>query len=131
MNTFKDRVVRTMRANLNEVLDRIRDFEDQGGIDGLFNRDHGRLGDGRSEHYDEPLQDEHREKTIRDYYANLEVPYGSDLETVKASYVKLMRRYHPDRHSNNPEMEAMATELSQELSQAYSAVRAWLKNGRY
>lgn len=131
MNSLKDRVVRTVRANLNEVLDRIRDFEDQGGIDGLFNRDQERLGDGRSDSHTEAPQSGFREKTIRDYYANLEVPYGSDLKTVKASYVRLMRRYHPDRHSNDPEMEAMATELSQELSQAYSAVRAWLKNGRY
>lgn len=119
-----------MRANLNDVLDRIREFESQGGFETLFDEERSRLGDGHTGGTD-PVPPRGGKKGIRDYYANLEVPYGSDIDTVKASYLKLMRRYHPDRYTNDPEMEALATELSQEISQAYTAVKSWLKNGGY
>lgn len=133
MNAFKDRVVRAVRANLNDVLDRIREFEDAGGFETLFDfeTDATRIGDERFASNGEPVDPRRREKSIREYYANLEVPYGSDLAKVKASYLRLMRQYHPDRHSNDEQMEALATELSQELSQAYSAIQSWLKNGGY
>lgn len=133
MNAFKDRVFRAVRANLNDVLDRIREFEDAGGFETLFDfeADSARLGSEHSSSSHEPMDAPRREKSIREYYANLEVPYGSDLPTVKASYLRLMRQYHPDRHSNDEQMEALATELSQELSQAYSAIQSWLKNGGY
>lgn len=130
MNDFKDRVFRSVRANLNDVLERIREFESQGGFETLFDGDHGRLGDGKTGGSD-PVKPGGAQKGIREYYANLEVPYGSDLKTVKASYLVLMRRYHPDRHADDPEMEALATELSQEISQAYTAIKSWLKNGGY
>lgn len=130
MSEFKDRVFRSVRANLNDVLDRIREFESQGGFETLFNEDRGRLGDGQTGGTD-PVKPRGTQKGIREYYANLEVPYGSDLKTVKASYLMLMRRYHPDRYTNDPEMEALATELSQEISQAYTAIQSWLKNGGY
>ena len=130
MSHFKDRIFRSVRANLNDVLDRIREFESQGGFETLFDEERSRLGDGHTGGTD-PVPPRGAKKGIRDYYANLEVPYGSDIDTVKASYLKLMRRYHPDRYTNDPEMEALATELSQEISQAYTAIKSWLKNGGY
>jgi DnaJ-domain-containing protein 1 len=131
MSTFKDRVVRTVRANLNDVLERIREFEAQGGFDAFFEAERERLGDERFGGSSNEAGGSAAKKGIREYYANLEVPYGSDLDTVKASYLRLMRRYHPDRYSKDSEMEALATELSQEISQAYTAVKSWLENGRY
>ena len=52
------------------------------------------------------------------------------METVKKSYRRLMQKYHPDRYANDPEMEKLATELSQELSQAYKAIKAYHKHGK-
>ena len=40
---------------------------------------------------------------IRRAYAALEVPAGSDFETVRKSYRRLMRKYHPDLHAGTPE----------------------------
>lgn len=132
MSNFKDRFVRTLRANLNDVLDRVKEFEEEGGFEDLFDSisegDWERVGrrSGR-----EQIGGRSSEKSIREYYANLEVPYGSDLETVKESYRRLMRRYHPDKYAKDDEMEQLATELSQELTQAYHAIKKWLESGSY
>ena len=135
MANFKDRFVRAVRANLNDVLDRVKDFEQKGGFDKLFDSiAAGEWEEIGSEQAGEGSSGERNttgEKTIREYYANLEVPYGSDLETVKESYRRLMRRYHPDRYANDSDMEELATELSQEITQAYHAVKSWLESGRY
>ena len=42
------------------------------------------------------------------YYANLEIPYGSDLETVDRAWKRLLRKYHPDRHATDPGAAATA-----------------------
>ena len=124
--SLKDRIQRSMRQNLNELLDRVSEFEDQGGFRRLVEPIVDELG------IDTPAPPARSgEKSIRDYYANLEVPYGSDLETVKESYRRLMRKYHPDRHSASPEMEALATELTQEITRAYQAIESYLTTGRY
>lgn len=115
-----------MRANLNELLDRVSDFEDQGGFRKIVDPIVEELGFTPPE----PIP-RGGEKTLREYYANLEVPYGSDLETVKESYRRLMRKYHPDKHSSSPEMEAIATELTQEITRAYRAVESYLSTGHY
>lgn len=115
-----------MRANLNDLLDLVSDFEEQGGFRRIVDPLVEELG---FEPPEPPAQK--GEKSIREYYANLEVPYGSDLETVKESYRRLMRKYHPDKHSSSPEMEAIATELTQEITRAYRAVESYLATGRY
>jgi DnaJ-domain-containing protein 1 len=62
-----------------------------------------------------------RDPQINAYYERLEVPIGSDWETVKAAYRRLMRKYHPDLHGHkSPEKLKAATEVSQALTQAYN-----------
>ena len=53
-------------------------------------------------------------------YAQLEAPYGADLQTVRKCYRAMMRKYHPDMHSQNPEKQRIATDLSQRLTMAYN-----------
>jgi len=60
-------------------------------------------------------------------YASLEVGRDADLEAVKAQYRKLIRRYHPDRHANEPDKHAVAVELAQKLTKAYMKIRAHLE----
>lgn len=127
--SLKDRLQRALRANLNQVLDRVSEFESEGGFRNFVDPLAEELG--FDEFINEPTPKGASEKTIREYYANLEVPMGADLETVKESYRRLMRKYHPDRHSADPEMEKLATELSQELTRAYQAVESYIKTGNY
>jgi DnaJ-domain-containing protein 1 len=54
------------------------------------------------------------------YYARLELSYGAPWEDVKASYRRLMRKYHPDLHAGSPAKLKAATEVSQALTQAYN-----------
>ena len=130
MSEIKDRFMRMVRANLNDMLDRVAEFEDRGGfktvLDDFLEGREPELGPAPDE---EPEPDRNwtpprseDEKTIRDYYANLEVPYGADKESVKKSYRRLMKKYHPDRFSESPKMQKLATELSQELTRAYREV---------
>jgi len=64
---------------------------------------------------------------IRKAYAALEVPAGSDFETVKKSYRRLMRKYHPDLHGGAPEKSRAATDLTQRLTQAYKTLEKHLR----
>ncbi len=56
---------------------------------------------------------------LAQYYANLEVPYGSDIRTVRSGWKKLLKRYHPDLHSDSPEKQQIAEELVKQLNHAY------------
>jgi DnaJ-domain-containing protein 1 len=64
---------------------------------------------------------------LRKAYAALEVPAGSDFETVKKSYRRLMRKYHPDLHGGAPEKSRAATDLTQRLTQAYKTLEKQLR----
>jgi DnaJ-domain-containing protein 1 len=64
---------------------------------------------------------------LRRAYAALEVPVGSNFETVRKSYRALMRKYHPDHHSESPEKQKTATELTQKLTEAYKLLERRLR----
>lgn len=53
------------------------------------------------------------------YFANLEIPYGSDVATVKKAWKKMMKKYHPDLHSSDPDKRNVANRLCAELTNAY------------
>ncbi len=67
------------------------------------------------------------DEAIRRAYAALEVPAGSDLETVKRSYRRLMRKYHPDLNAGSSEKQRAATDLSQRLTEAYKTLERQLR----
>ncbi len=55
-----------------------------------------------------------------EYYSNLEVPYGSNLKTVRAAYRKLLRKYHPDLHHADEEKRKIAQQITSQLNDAYT-----------
>ena len=59
------------------------------------------------------------DSAIRKAYAALEVPPGSDFETIRKAYRRLMRKYHPDLHRTSPEAQRAATDLAQRLTESY------------
>ncbi len=124
---MRNKFVRNVRANLNDLLDRIKEFDDEEEpvTDGAGFEYIGEGGPSFT-----PPKAEH-EKTLRDYYANLEVEYGADMNTVKASYRTLMRKYHPDKFSSDPQMEDLSTQLTQELTRAYRAIESYWNTGKY
>jgi len=63
-----------------------------------------------------------QEADLAQYYASLEIPYGADLKEAKAAWRKMMKKYHPDLYSNDPERYKTATILTQELTRAYKEI---------
>ena len=67
------------------------------------------------------------DEALRKAYAALEVPPGSDFETVRKAYRRLMRKYHPDLHTGTPEKHRAATDLTQRLTEAYKTLDRHLR----
>jgi DnaJ-domain-containing protein 1 len=67
------------------------------------------------------------DEAVRKAFAALEVPPGSDFDTVRKSYRRLMRKYHPDLHASSPEKQRTANELAQRLTEAYKLLEKQLR----
>jgi DnaJ-class molecular chaperone len=62
------------------------------------------------------------------FYANLEIPVGSDRETIKTAWKTQMKKYHPDLHGSDPKKKQIAEELTRQLNEAYRTLdSAFLK----
>lgn len=72
------------------------------------------------ETYEEPRATVNsQDAKLASYYRMLELPYGAPLYNVKASYKRLMKKYHPDKFQSE-EQRQTATELVKKLNEAYS-----------
>ena len=66
---------------------------------------------------------------IANAYKVIGVPEGSDFETVKKAYHRMMRKYHPDRlqaQGVSEEMMRAYTEKAQNIQQAYDLLKRHL-----
>lgn len=132
---LKEQFFRTARAKLNNVLDTISKIDEKGGLGAIFEQEFPegfeQIGDEVGTHKPFTPPKSASEKTLRDYYANLEVEYGADMTTVKTSYRNLMRKYHPDKFAHDENMQQLSTQLSQEITRAYQAIESYWKTGKY
>ncbi|HVZ71888.1 MAG TPA: J domain-containing protein [Polyangia bacterium] len=74
-----------------------------------------------------PLRTPAGDAAVRRAYAALEVPPGSDFETVRRAYRRLMRKYHPDLHGGSPEAQRAANDLTQRLTESYKLLEKQLR----
>ena len=123
MSSLAERISAMARRRLNQMQDAVVDFERRGGVTGAAERmgrfldeQEARLTSGQS-----VLNPEHY-RQLRVWYARLEIPNGSDVNAVRQAYRKLMRLYHPDVHTQDPESERLATRISQDLTVAYEGL---------
>ncbi len=56
---------------------------------------------------------------IRQAYNDLEIPVGTEINEIRRAYRQLLLRYHPDRHTDDPDKQQTAIEITQRLSMAY------------
>lgn len=63
---------------------------------------------------------------VVDAYRALEVPVGSDRETVKKGYRRVMKQYHQDRFQQDEEKRTVAGEVSKRINLAYERVIEYL-----
>ena len=54
------------------------------------------------------------------YYKIIELEYGSDFNSIKKSYKKLLKKYHPDLFQNKPEKLKSAQEVTRQINEAYT-----------
>lgn len=66
--------------------------------------------------------------SLKQDFANLEVPFGSPLKKVKEAYKKLLRQYHPDKHADDPEKLQIATEITKKINASFHKIKAYYKN---
>jgi hypothetical protein len=81
-----------------------------------------REGNSQSGHL-HPQNGKSYDPVLAEYYANLELPYGADLERVRNAWKRMVRKYHPDLHCADPEKRQLANELSQGLNRAYEELK--------
>ena len=53
------------------------------------------------------------------YYANPEIPVGSDQIIIKNAWKKQLKKYHPDLHYSDPEKKIIAENLTRQLNETY------------
>ena len=63
------------------------------------------------------------DESLRQDFANLEVPFGADIETVRRSYKALVLRYHPDKFASDPEKQRMALEITKKINESFERIR--------
>ena len=110
-----NRIFRILRSHMGESGNR-QPFSK---VDPGFNAD---------DSTDEKPNPTHQDPELAGYYANLEIPYGSDLGTVKTAWKNLVRKYHPDLHSNDAHRRTTAETLTQGLNHAYHQLEKHLKS---
>lgn len=57
------------------------------------------------------------------WYRTLEVSPDASMIEVRASYRRLVRKYHPDRYANDPEKLRVATEVARKITEAYNGIK--------
>lgn len=65
--------------------------------------------------------------SLRGNYAILGVAFAAPLGEVRKSYKHLLHKYHPDRFSQDAEKQALATEVTQALNEAFAHIEGQYK----
>ena len=74
------------------------------------------------------LHDGLSQKGLKPQYDILGLPYNAGVDEVKASYKKLVRKYHPDRFvDKDPVVEELARGKMTEINTAYASIMDALK----
>jgi DnaJ-class molecular chaperone len=103
------RILKIAQAELNDLVRKNKFFENYVSPDKTI---------------DFQVQSEYKETDfpsdpLAKYYANLEIPVGSDQTIIKNAWKKQLKKYHPDLHCSDPEKKMIAESLTRQLNEAY------------
>jgi DnaJ-domain-containing protein 1 len=54
---------------------------------------------------------------------------GESMETCKAAWKRLLKKYHPDANAQNPEEQDRSTRLSSNINDSYRKITHWFETG--
>ena len=103
------RIFKIAQAELNDLVRKNKFFENYVSSDKTINYQE------QSEYKDTFSPSD----PLAKYYANLEIPVGSDQAIIKNAWKKQLKKYHPDLHCSDPEKKMIAGNLTRELNEAY------------
>jgi len=72
------------------------------------------------------MKNQHQSMSLEEAYKILDVNADDDINTIKKTYRKLVRKYHPDIIKSQDKDEAYieeATAKTQEINQAYEIIK--------
>lgn len=97
-----------------------------------WSREPGEVGTGRGAEAPRPApgRTEAIPREVREAYAVLELPLGSDKARIEQAYRTLVMRYHPDHHAHDSELQRTATNLTIRLREAKDLLFDWLEGRR-
>ena len=62
---------------------------------------------------------------VKQYFANLELSPGATWPDVERAYHRLLERYHPSKHQDQPDKHETAEQLNDSLNKAYRGLRRY------
>ncbi len=110
-----DRLSRLARAELNHILDQATSSDPP--TSDAFTEDRWSEDFDASPRTTAAARSEPSQRALD--FAALELAPGSDQAAIRNAYRRLLKRYHPDRYTDDPEREAAANELTRRLREAY------------
>lgn len=115
MSLFK-RVINIVRSNLNSKSSSSfsADFSDN------FDNYNYQSDFEEQNFSQESVQKNSANDLEREYYANLEVAYGASFDEIKASYKRLLKKYHPDKFYGDEKKLQIAQDVVKKLNIAYN-----------
>ena len=118
--SFLKRTIKILRSNINSSLDEIssRTFSGFEEVNIQGERDIHFFEEEFAQKTSSPMSE--TEKLEREYYGNFELPYGASFEEIKASYKKLLKKYHPDKFQTDETKRKIAEDVVSKLNSAYS-----------
>ena len=103
------RIFKIAQAELNDLVRKNKFFENYVSSDKTINYQE------QSEYNDTFSPSD----PLAKYYANLEIPVGSDQAIIKNAWKKQLKKYHPDLHCSDLEKKIIAENLTRQLNEAY------------
>ncbi len=65
---------------------------------------------------------------LQKHLENLELPTGSSLDEIKASYRELVQIWHPDRFHGNSKLQERAHQKLQKINESYEALKDYCEH---
>ena len=87
----------------------------------------GGIHDERNDSQEPQARAEGVDKELRGDYATLGVAFAAPLSEVRKSYKRLLHKYHPDRFSQEADKQALATEVTQAINEAFARIEGQYK----